>query len=102
MRPRCRDRTLEIFDLKEKNKNLQAELKRLRQVVQQGQIRSPVNGTVVKVHCFAGDFSTLSQRELEVAVELCEIFGARLILHHNLNLAPPAWSKALSQRPLRP
>ena len=40
------------------------------------------------------DFSTLSDRELEVAIELCETFGARLVLHHNLNLAPPGWSKA--------
>lgn len=40
------------------------------------------------------DFSTLSDRELDVAVELCEIFGARLILHHNLALAPPAWTRA--------
>lgn len=40
------------------------------------------------------DFSSLSSRELDVAVELCEAFEARLVLHHNLSLAPPAWSKA--------
>lgn len=40
------------------------------------------------------DFSTLSDRELDVAVELCETFGARLVLHHNLDLAPPAWTRA--------
>jgi universal stress protein A len=40
------------------------------------------------------DFSSLSDRELDVAVELCEAFEARLVLHHNLALAPPAWSKA--------
>ncbi len=40
------------------------------------------------------DFSALSDPELAVAVELCEAFGARLVLHHNLDLAPPAWSKA--------
>lgn len=40
------------------------------------------------------DFSTLSDRELDVAVEVCETFGARLVLHHNLDLAPPAWTRA--------
>lgn len=40
------------------------------------------------------DFSTLSDRELAVAVELCETFGARLVLHHNRDLAPPAWTRA--------
>lgn len=40
------------------------------------------------------DFSTLSESELAVAVELCEAFGARLVLHHNLELAHPGWSKA--------
>lgn len=46
--------------------NLQAELKRLSQLVQQGHVCSPVNGTVVKVHCYAGDFSTASQPVMEI------------------------------------
>ncbi len=40
------------------------------------------------------DFSTLSDRELDIAVETCETFGARLVLHHNLSFAAPGWSKA--------
>ncbi len=40
------------------------------------------------------DFSKQSDRELEIAVETCETFGARLVLHHNLAFAAPGWSKA--------
>jgi multidrug resistance efflux pump len=49
--------------------NLQAELKRLRQLVQQGHVCSPVNGTVVKVNCYGGDFSTASQTVMEIVEE---------------------------------
>lgn len=46
--------------------NLQAELKRLRELVQQGDVRSPVNGTVVKVHRFAGDYAKVAQPVIEI------------------------------------
>jgi nucleotide-binding universal stress UspA family protein len=35
------------------------------------------------------DFSVLNARELDLAVEICRAFGARLILHHNVGNAPP-------------
>ena len=34
------------------------------------------------------DFSDLDARTLNLAVEVCRSFGARLILHHNLGVAP--------------
>jgi universal stress protein A len=34
------------------------------------------------------DFSALNTRELDLAVEICRSFGARLILHHNVGNAP--------------
>lgn len=40
------------------------------------------------------DFSALSRQELHVAVEVCQAFGAKLVLHHNLGLAPAALSKS--------
>ncbi len=40
------------------------------------------------------DFSTLSDFELELAVEVCAAFGARLVLHHNLSAAAPGLHKA--------
>lgn len=40
------------------------------------------------------DFSTLSDFELKLAVEVCETFGARLVLHHNLAAAAPGLHKA--------
>lgn len=46
--------------------NLQAELKRHRELVLQGQLRSPVNGTVVKVRRFAGDFAKLGETVIEI------------------------------------
>lgn len=36
------------------------------------------------------DFTTLDTRELDLAVEVCRSFGARLILHHNVGNSPPA------------
>jgi universal stress protein A len=38
------------------------------------------------------DFSSLNEREIEVAIEVCRSFGARLILHHNVGNAPPGAS----------
>lgn len=35
------------------------------------------------------DFSAVSERELDLGVEICRRFGARLVLHHNLEAAPP-------------
>lgn len=46
--------------------NLQAELKRLREILQQGHLRSPVNGTVAKVHRFAGDYAKVAQPVIEI------------------------------------
>jgi universal stress protein A len=40
------------------------------------------------------DFSAMSDRELRVAVELCETFGARLVLHHNVSAASPGVARA--------
>ncbi len=40
------------------------------------------------------DFSTLSDFELKLAVEVCETFDARLVLHHNLAAAAPGLHKA--------
>ncbi len=40
------------------------------------------------------DFSTLSDFELKLAVEVCETFGAHLVLHHNLAAAAPGLHKA--------
>ncbi len=39
------------------------------------------------------DFSTLSDFELKLAVEVCETFGAHLVLHHNLAAAAPGLHK---------
>lgn len=35
------------------------------------------------------DFSPATERQLAFAVDLCRLFGARLVLHHNLDTAPP-------------
>lgn len=40
------------------------------------------------------DFSKLAERELDLAVQICETFGARLVLHHNVSAVSPAFSKA--------
>jgi nucleotide-binding universal stress UspA family protein len=40
------------------------------------------------------DFSDLAKRELALAVEVCETFGARLVLHHNLALISPGLTRA--------
>lgn len=40
------------------------------------------------------DFSNLAARELELAVQVCEAFGAKLIVHHNVLATGPAFSKA--------
>jgi nucleotide-binding universal stress UspA family protein len=40
------------------------------------------------------DFSPLEERELDVAVEVCRVFGARLVLHHNFAAAEPGFSRA--------
>lgn len=37
------------------------------------------------------DFTPLSNAGLEAAVRLCRQFGARLVLEHNLDPAPPPW-----------
>jgi universal stress protein A len=43
----------------------------------------------IKIVLCPVDFTDLSRREVRVAVEVCEAFGARLVLHHHLNVAPP-------------
>ena len=40
------------------------------------------------------DFSQLAARELELAVQVCRAFGARLVLHHNVSAISPGFSKA--------
>lgn len=40
------------------------------------------------------DFSNLAARELELAVKVCEAFGAKLVLHHNVLITGAAFSKA--------
>ena len=37
------------------------------------------------------DFTPISERNLRMGVELCRRMGARLILHHNLNVRPPGF-----------
>src|SRR4029453_245720 len=39
------------------------------------------------------DLSACAERELAIAADLCERFGARLVVHHNLPAAPPGLSK---------
>lgn len=40
------------------------------------------------------DFSSISDRELQVALEICQTFNARLVLHHNISSASPGISRA--------
>jgi nucleotide-binding universal stress UspA family protein len=40
------------------------------------------------------DLTAAAEREVEVAVDLCARFGARLVLHHNLAAIPPGLSKS--------
>ncbi|HUI25266.1 MAG TPA: universal stress protein [Candidatus Kryptonia bacterium] len=40
------------------------------------------------------DFSDLSRQELVLAVEVCEVFGAHLVLHHNLAAVSPGFTRA--------
>jgi universal stress protein A len=35
------------------------------------------------------DFSPLSERALQLATRVCQLTGARLVLHHNLDVRPP-------------
>ena len=37
------------------------------------------------------DFSSMSQRNVRMAVEVCKRVGARLVLHHNLDVRPPGF-----------
>jgi len=40
------------------------------------------------------DFSELAERELALAVAVAETFGGRLVLHHNVSVISPGFSKA--------
>src|SRR5512144_2166671 len=40
------------------------------------------------------DFSELTERELELARPICDVFGARLVLHHNVSAVAPGLSRA--------
>jgi len=40
------------------------------------------------------DFSEISRQEMALAVDVCQAFGARLVLHHNLIAAPPGLTRA--------
>jgi universal stress protein A len=48
----------------------------------------------IKIVLCPVDFSDLSRRELALAVDVCEAFGARLVVHHNLAAAPPGLTRA--------
>lgn len=39
------------------------------------------------------DFTDLSRSEVALAVDVCQAFGARLVLHHNLDAAPPGLTR---------
>jgi universal stress protein A len=39
------------------------------------------------------DFTDLTRRELALAVDVCRAFGARLVLHHNLQAPPPGLTR---------
>ena len=39
------------------------------------------------------DFSGLDERELDIAIEVCRTFGAKLVLHHDLPAAEPGFSR---------
>jgi nucleotide-binding universal stress UspA family protein len=51
------------------------------------------------------DFSSATKRQLDYAVDLCRLFGAKLVLHHNLETAPPGaavgwmWNEAHPEEP---
>jgi len=40
------------------------------------------------------DFSTLDPAEVDMAIEVCRTFGARLVVHHNFAAAEPGFSRA--------
>lgn len=40
------------------------------------------------------DFSNLAARELDLAVQVCEAFGSKLVLHHNVMITGVGFSKA--------
>lgn len=42
------------------------------------------------IHCPV-DFTPISDRNLRMGVELCRRIGARLVLHHNLDVRPPGF-----------
>ena len=42
------------------------------------------------IHCPV-DFSPISMRNVRMGVELCKRIGARLVLHHNLDVRPPGY-----------
>jgi len=42
------------------------------------------------IHCPV-DFTPISDRNLRMGVELCRRIGARLVLHHNLDVRPPGY-----------
>jgi len=42
------------------------------------------------IHCPV-DFTPISDRNLRMGVELCQRIGARLVLHHNLDVRPPGY-----------
>lgn len=48
----------------------------------------------IKVVLCPTDFTDVSRGELTLAVDVCEAFGARLVLHHNLSAAPPGLTRA--------
>jgi universal stress protein A len=49
------------------------------------------NMTDIKTVLCPVDFSALSDRELQLAVQICERFDGRMVLQHNIDLAPPIY-----------
>lgn len=57
--------------------NLQTELARLRQEIQQGEVCAPANGTVVKLHRYAGEYA----EPVDTVLEIVEDSSLRPVLY---------------------
>jgi nucleotide-binding universal stress UspA family protein len=49
------------------------------------------NMTDIKTVLCPLDFSTLSERELQLGAQVCERFGARMVVQHNIDFVPPIY-----------
>jgi universal stress protein A len=55
--------------------------------------------TIRTVHC-PTDFSETADRGLDLAVQVCERFGAKLVLHHNMEALPPLYLASIEVLPV--